>query len=81
MDEPTNTTTNAAGELVTSAAHLPEHLADPLWPRDSNCDTAPRATWSRSRRVYRCPVRADHLVGILFLCVPATNLDAGVCRL
>jgi hypothetical protein len=41
MDEPTNTTTNAAGELVTSAAHLPEHLADPLWPRDSNCDTAP----------------------------------------
>lgn len=29
MDEPTNTTTNATGELVTSAAHLPEHVADP----------------------------------------------------
>ncbi|MBV8276425.1 MAG: hypothetical protein JO170_14355 [Verrucomicrobia bacterium] len=29
MDESTNSTTNAAGELITSAAHLPEHVADP----------------------------------------------------
>ena len=29
MDEPANSTTNAAGELITSAAHLPEHVADP----------------------------------------------------
>ena len=29
MDESTNTTTNAADELVTSAATVAEHVADP----------------------------------------------------
>jgi len=29
VDESTNPPTNAADELVTSAAHLPEHVADP----------------------------------------------------
>jgi hypothetical protein len=78
MDEPTNTTPNAADELVVSAANLTKHVADPLWQRDSNCDTPPRAAWRCRRRVYRCPVCADHLVRILLLCVRAENLDAGV---
>jgi hypothetical protein len=29
MDESPTTPTNTAGELVSSAAHLPEHVADP----------------------------------------------------
>ena len=29
MDKPTNSTTNEAHELLTSAAHLLEHVADP----------------------------------------------------
>jgi hypothetical protein len=76
MDESTNPPTNAADELVTSAAHLPEHVADPCGRATAIEALRQGPHWSRGCRVYRCTLCADHLVRVLHPCVHAKNLVA-----